>query len=90
MTEVIAAMDGTLPQRCFQSSSARAMGSNERLSGFGTQQTLPAGHMPVSPVSPFDQGLDATPPLSVRSKRRTLPLAAFEHSLKHTGGRGST
>jgi hypothetical protein len=36
MIEVIAAMDGTDPQRCFQSSSARAMGSKARLSGFGT------------------------------------------------------
>src|SRR3954447_7732187 len=53
MSEVMAAMDGTLPQRCFQSSSARAMGSKGRLSGFGTAPTLPAGHMVVSPVSPF-------------------------------------
>ncbi|CAM5337272.1 hypothetical protein SALBM311S_08886 [Streptomyces alboniger] len=53
MIEVIAAMDGTFPQRCFQSSSARAMGSKGRLSGFGTTQTLPAGHMAVSPVSPI-------------------------------------
>ncbi len=36
MIEVIAAMDGTDPQRCFHSSSARAMGSKARLSGFGT------------------------------------------------------
>ncbi|WP_344385620.1 hypothetical protein, partial [Streptomyces aureus] len=53
MIEVIAPMDGTDPQRCFQSSSARAMGSKARLSGFGTPKTLPAGHMLVSPVSPF-------------------------------------
>jgi hypothetical protein len=50
---VIAAMDGTFPQRCFQRSSARAIGSKERLSGFGTNPTLPAGHMMVSPVSAF-------------------------------------
>ncbi len=54
MIEVIAPMDGTDPQRCFQSSSARAMGSKGRLSGFGTAKTLPAGHIVVSPVSRID------------------------------------
>ncbi|MFF1699925.1 hypothetical protein ACFVXC_40880 [Streptomyces sp. NPDC058257] len=53
MIEVIAPIAGTEPQRCFQSSSARAMGSKGRLSGFGTTKTLPAGHMLVSPVSKF-------------------------------------
>ncbi|MDX2897975.1 hypothetical protein PV439_42575, partial [Streptomyces scabiei] len=61
MIEVIAAMDGTLPQRCFQCSSAREMGSKERLSGFGTPSTLPAGHMLVSPVSLFGTTGPRTP-----------------------------
>src|SRR5690606_36337945 len=68
MIDVIAAMDGTFPQRCFQSSSARAMGSNERLSGFGTVQTLPAGHMLVSSVSPFGHPRPDFRCLSDRSK----------------------
>ncbi|GFH67717.1 hypothetical protein Srut_42310 [Streptomyces rutgersensis] len=53
MIEVIAAMAGTGPHRSRQLSSARAMGSKGRLSGFGTGTTLPAGHIAVSPVSPF-------------------------------------
>ncbi|CAM5700947.1 hypothetical protein SBADM41S_12369 [Streptomyces badius] len=56
MIEVIAPIEGTGPQRCCQSSSARAMGSKGRLSGFGTALTLPTGHMPVSPVSFFGIG----------------------------------
>src|SRR5690606_26457907 len=88
MIDVIAAMDGTFPQRCFQSSSARAMGSNERLSGFGTVQTLPAGHMLVSSVSPFGHPRPDFRCLSDRSKPGTFRRTAFEQSLKRTGRPG--
>ncbi|GGU43970.1 hypothetical protein GCM10010211_04280 [Streptomyces albospinus] len=60
MMDVIAAIEGTEPQRCRHSSSARAMGSKARLSGLGTSPTLPGGHMLVSPVSVF--GLMEWPP----------------------------
>ncbi|BDH50445.1 hypothetical protein MTP02_14560 [Streptomyces albus] len=69
MIEVIAAMAGTGPHRSRQLSSARAMGSKGRLSGFGTGTTLPAGHIAVSPVSPFGRP-------GSRAVRRVAPGAA--------------
>ncbi|WP_211273065.1 hypothetical protein, partial [Streptomyces albus] len=49
MIDVIAAMDGTDPHRCFQCSSARAIGSNDRLSGFGTPRPYRPVEAPQKP-----------------------------------------